>query len=963
MLVTMSLVFTVNFSYSAPKSSGNATHGGKTANIPPAVSITSPASGASYMAPATISISATASDTDGTISKVDFYQGSTLIGSDTAAPYNVSWNSVAAGSYTLTAKATDNKGAVTTSASVNITVTVNTTPNVAPSVSITAPASGATFTAPATVTVSASATDSDGTVSKVEFYQGTTLIGSDTTAPYSISWSSVAAGSYTLTAKATDDRGAVTTSSGVSISVAAAPVNAAPTVSLTAPANGQTFNSGSSITISATASDSDGTIAKVDFYNGTTLLNSDTTAPYSYTWSGMADGSYSIKAMAYDDRGAVASSAIAKITVGSGSASTGGTSTGSTSSSVPWVAKRTFYVSSSTGSDSNNGTSTSTPWKTLNKVNSFISSSSHAPGDWILFKCGDTFTGTINTTKSGTSTDRVVFGSYGTGAKPVITAGKTLGTWTQSSTPGVYYCTGVTNEPHIMTVDGALKGKGRFPKSSYLIYNVPSGSTGTTIVDASGTIADNWVGAEIVIRNGGQTAPRFTVKGQSGATITLSGTLDSPNNGAGYFFRNHMRTLTGLGDWMYNATEDRIYMYFGSNGPAGHEVKIDTNACMIGANGPSYLVFKDLALQYGGLGIYLKSGAYNLVQNCDFTFLHNGSSADGTAHNNTFRHNLIKNITNTGMRVAISAALNYTIEYNTFQNIGQILDMGDSGTTSGIGIYILGNGHTIRGNRFLNVGFMPIYFRHNNILVENNFFDGFGNVKDDTGAIYCWSPTNEIKTATSRMVRGNIILNGSTASGIANNPTTRVNGLYSDKTANVSYESNVVINVPGHAWHDCLSSNVFVRGNIFYKYGRYGINFQEGSDHPIRHCTVTGNVFLGGDKNVIWYNKASNDTGPVSAFTSASGNYYRTSVLKPFNCENTMNSLSYMQSTLGMEPGSTWETSQATDSTNLLVEYNDTQTDLAIDLGADSYKNLMTKAIVTGTITLKPGQSMALLKQ
>src|SRR5256885_4270141 len=101
---------------------------------------------------------------------------------------------------------------------------VSITADAPPSVSLTSPAAGATFIAPATVTVSATASDSDGTVSKVEFYNGATLISTATSAPYSMPWSNVAAGAYTLTAKATDNAGATTTSSGVSITVDAPPV-------------------------------------------------------------------------------------------------------------------------------------------------------------------------------------------------------------------------------------------------------------------------------------------------------------------------------------------------------------------------------------------------------------------------------------------------------------------------------------------------------------------------------------------------------------------------------------------------------------------------------------------------------------------------------------------------------------------------------------------------------------------
>ena len=82
---------------------------------------------------------------------------------------------------------------------------MNPAANVPPTVSVTAPANGATFTAPATVPITANANDPDGSVTLVEFFQGTTKIGEDATAPYSFSWTNVAAGPYNLTARATDN--------------------------------------------------------------------------------------------------------------------------------------------------------------------------------------------------------------------------------------------------------------------------------------------------------------------------------------------------------------------------------------------------------------------------------------------------------------------------------------------------------------------------------------------------------------------------------------------------------------------------------------------------------------------------------------------------------------------------------------------------------------------------------------
>jgi hypothetical protein len=288
-------------------------------NSKPTVSITSPLTGATYSAGATMVVTAAASDTDGTISKVELYQGSQLLKSDTTTPYSVSVTLSTSGTYSFTAVATDSDGDTATSAPVS--VTVGGTTNQPPTVSLTSPSSGATFTAPASVTMSATASDSDGTVSRVDFYQGSTLLYSDTSSPYGYTWSNVPAGSYSISAIARDDDGATRTSSSASITVNSA-TNQAPSVALTAPSANATFTAGANITLSATASDSDGTVARVEFYRGTTLIGTDTTSPYSVVWSGATAGSYSLTARAFDNAGASRTSTAVAITVGAASTPT-----------------------------------------------------------------------------------------------------------------------------------------------------------------------------------------------------------------------------------------------------------------------------------------------------------------------------------------------------------------------------------------------------------------------------------------------------------------------------------------------------------------------------------------------------------------------------------------------------------------------------------------------------------------
>jgi len=166
----------------------------------------------------------------------------------TATGTALKWYSVLTGGTELTSTPTPTTTAIGTknyyvSQTINTcespraTIAVVVTSNIAPSVSISAPANNATYTAPATITLTATATDADGTIANVKFYNGTTLLGTVTTSPYTYLWSSVAAGTYTITAVATDNAGSSTTATAITLIV-----NATQTITLNAGWNIISFN-------------------------------------------------------------------------------------------------------------------------------------------------------------------------------------------------------------------------------------------------------------------------------------------------------------------------------------------------------------------------------------------------------------------------------------------------------------------------------------------------------------------------------------------------------------------------------------------------------------------------------------------------------------------------------------------------------------------------------------------------
>lgn len=199
----------------------------------------------------------------------------------------------------------------------NTSLTGSYAPNVVPTVNITAPVAGSTALTGDVVTISANAADLGGVggaISKVEFFVGGVSIGVDNSEPYSVDWTPATVGSKSITAVATDNEGASTTSAAVSVSVSAPAANIKPTVSISTPSNGTSVNIPATVNIVATAADADGSVANVEFFVNGTSIGSDASAPYSIDWTAI-EGTADITAVATDNKGATTTSGKITITV------------------------------------------------------------------------------------------------------------------------------------------------------------------------------------------------------------------------------------------------------------------------------------------------------------------------------------------------------------------------------------------------------------------------------------------------------------------------------------------------------------------------------------------------------------------------------------------------------------------------------------------------------------------------
>ncbi len=259
---------------------------------PPTASVTAPAANATLTG--NVTLKASASDNFG-VTRVEFYDGNTLLQTDTQAPYSFAWDTrtVANGARALTVRAYDMAGQVGVSPAVNVTVNNDTT---APTVTFTAPAEGGTVSG-TSVAISVTATD-NVSVTRVEFYEGATRLGTDTAPPYSYNWNTRGGpnGLLTLTAKAFDAAGNV----GIAERMVTVDNDiTAPTVTLTSPSTGDTLTG--TVTFMATASD-DRAVSRVAFFVGSTQVGSDSSAPYSFSYNTrlQTNGDKVLTAKAYD---------------------------------------------------------------------------------------------------------------------------------------------------------------------------------------------------------------------------------------------------------------------------------------------------------------------------------------------------------------------------------------------------------------------------------------------------------------------------------------------------------------------------------------------------------------------------------------------------------------------------------------------------------------------------------------
>lgn len=260
-----------------------------------------------------VQLSATATDSDGSVVSVTFQvrnrstQAQIFTQVDSSAPYGANLPWTAPGNYVATARALDNEGNETQT-SVHFSV------NARPTITFVQPVASS-FTAPANVVFEVSAADSDGSIKRVDFELINTVSGqatrsSDSLPPYTHPANGLAAASYRMRAWAFDNQdGWREATRDITVST-----NPPPVVALTSPTQNQLITAPGAIELRATATDN-GSITSVEFRHGAggaTLIGSGVAAggnAFTFNWAGVPVGDYQVIARVRDNDGAVVDSA------------------------------------------------------------------------------------------------------------------------------------------------------------------------------------------------------------------------------------------------------------------------------------------------------------------------------------------------------------------------------------------------------------------------------------------------------------------------------------------------------------------------------------------------------------------------------------------------------------------------------------------------------------------------------
>ncbi|MGV8964223.1 MAG: right-handed parallel beta-helix repeat-containing protein, partial [Candidatus Saccharimonadaceae bacterium] len=625
------------------------------------------------------------------------------------------------------------------------------------------------------------------------------------------------------------------------------------------------------------------------------------------------------------------------------------------------VSGKNYYFSSSNGDDSRTPTQAQdpvTPWKTIDKLNSFFSSI--LPGDSVLFKKGDSFYGSIQIKKSGTSTLPIVIGAYGTGENPIITAFQTVIGWTNLG--GNIWESSATNcNPtlNMVTIDGAIAQLGRYPNSTFLTYESFSGTS--SITDNQLTATPNWTGAEVVIRTSSYNAVRQLITNHNSNTITYSGGSTTPTANFGYFIQKDPKTLDTTGEWYLKTSTKKLQMYFGNNNPNTYIIKASALDTLLYCKDINYITVSNINFEgANAYGIHITRGTGIVISNCEMNL--NGGYGIYSISNTNFKMQscTILNSLHTG---AMIGGINSVVSHNTIRRSGLIIgrNMGSGGYHGIEAINVPGN--IVEYNTIDSSGRDGLFMKGINSISRYNIITYFGLTLDDCGGIYTSGTA-----MTGRKIYNNIILYGIGNRAGAVGTGSSCEGIYLDEPiTGVEVTGNTVAHCgsSGLRYHNAY--NIVARENTLYD-NTYNIHIIKSNAFAAysRNLTFKSNISVCKTLSQFAfriYNYISDD--PLLYGTSDS-NYFCRPIADTYTTQTKVISASTSRTLEGWQAFSIQDMnskkSPATiiDVQDILFEYNASLINKVVLLNA-TYLGV-DSTLYNNSITLLPYTSIVLIK-
>ncbi|MFB6318234.1 right-handed parallel beta-helix repeat-containing protein [Saccharicrinis sp. FJH54] len=502
----------------------------------------------------------------------------------------------------------------------------------------------------------------------------------------------------------------------------------------------------------------------------------------------------------------------------------------------------TNYYLSNMGHDTNVGTSVQKPWKSLDKINS----SKFYPGDSILFRCGDEFSGTIIIPNSGTEQHPIVFSSYGYGAKPKFNGFERLNSW-ESLGNGIFKAyTKAKNTLNVVSIDGINQRKGRHPNDSYWIFE---SATKTSLTDSKLTGSTDWTGATVVLKTSRFTLENRKINSHSNNTINFDAVDYSFATTNGYFITDDLQTLDEIGEWYIKNGE--FYIYTGGSDPDKYNVQVSKTDTFALLRYKKFVEFLNLNIVGYNEQVFTINSSNNIsIKDCDVNFSGNyvvyGGSNWGASSDRLVVKNCTISNTNTCPIILYDEFSNAVLENNYINNSGMIPGMKKEDGKYGAIATWQTDGLVIKGNTIINTGFNPISFIGDNIKIIKNYIDTFCTVLDDGAGIYTYSGS-QADDNDDFLIDGNIVLNGIGASDGTKDRESAAFGIYlDDATDYTKVLNNTVYNCSYGGLYLHNNQNITVENNLLLN-NKYQLYINHGSrvpTMPIRNVIFKNNCLI-----------------------------------------------------------------------------------------------------------------------